>query len=101
MQVRPGSKRLSRHAIAACQAHHFAREQASARDASRAGTSEQSEMSERLLVVTNEGLTMYSLPGLALKGQAFRSQGAVAFAYNEERSVLAIIKGTALGAAAR
>lgn len=54
-----------------------------------------------LLAVTDEGLTAFALPGLALRAQAFRTRRANALAWCDAQSVVAVAKAAALGKPAR
>lgn len=52
---------------------------------------------ERLVAITDEGVTMYALPDLSLKGQAFRTKGATAMAWQSASQTLAVARPGSLG----
>jgi hypothetical protein len=52
---------------------------------------------ERLLTITDEGLTAFELPSLALKAQAHRTRGGTHLAWSVERSAAAVAKSPSLG----
>lgn len=52
---------------------------------------------ERLVAITDEGVTMFALPDLSLKGQAFRTKGTTAMAWQTASQTLAVARPGSLG----
>lgn len=52
---------------------------------------------ERLMAITDEGVTMFSLPSLSLRGQAFRTRGAIAMSWHAAWRLLAVSRAGGLG----
>lgn len=50
----------------------------------------QTSQRDVLFCLTNEGVNMYSLPQLLLKGQAPRTAGALRFAWSDDSNQLAV-----------
>jgi hypothetical protein len=49
------------------------------------------------VAITDEGVTMFSLPSLSLRGQAFRTKGAIALSWHPEWRLLAVSRPGGLG----
>eukprot|EP00892_Ulva_mutabilis_P012193 jgi/Ulvmu1/9346/UM050_0098.1 len=58
---------------------------------------DQSSTTERLVAITDEGVTMFALPDLSLKGQAFRTKGATAMSWQTCSQTLAVARPGSLG----
>ena len=52
---------------------------------------------ERLVAITDEGVTVFSFPSLSLKAQAFRSKDALALRWTDELQLLAVARSGGLG----
>lgn len=52
---------------------------------------------DRMVAITDEGVTVFGVPSFALKGQAFRTKGAAALCWHTAWQVLAVARPGGLG----
>jgi hypothetical protein len=59
------------------------------------------QQQDRMVAVTDEGLTVFAVPGFALKGQAFRSKGCAALCWHSTWQLLAASRPGGIGKASQ